>query len=116
MRFRPANIRVINRRASSSAVIGSVVQPEVLKAHQREPCSRYAARQGYSQCQNGARRARVRFAAPNSGAPLPAPRRSGQAQYATGGSGGNTLTVAGMGQKGKTVSSGGLTISLSYSY
>ena len=28
-----------------------------------------------------------------NGAPLPAPRRSGQAKYATGGSGGNTYTV-----------------------
>jgi hypothetical protein len=36
MRFRPANIRVIHRRASSSTVIGPAVRTEVLKAHQRE--------------------------------------------------------------------------------
>jgi len=36
MRFRPANIRVINRRASSSAVIGSALPTRVLKTHQRE--------------------------------------------------------------------------------
>lgn len=36
MRFRPANISVINRRASHWAVIGPAVQ-NLLKAHQREP-------------------------------------------------------------------------------
>ena len=36
MRFRPANIRVINRRASSEAVIGPAVQNPLLKAHQRD--------------------------------------------------------------------------------
>jgi hypothetical protein len=36
MRFRPANIRVINRRASFWAVIGSAVQNRRLKAHQQE--------------------------------------------------------------------------------
>ena len=35
MRFRPANISVINRRASHWAVIGPAVQ-NLLKAHQRE--------------------------------------------------------------------------------
>ena len=35
MRFRPANISVINRRASSPAVIGPAV-PNLLKAHQQE--------------------------------------------------------------------------------
>ena len=35
MRFRPANISVINRRASSEAVIGPAVQ-NPLKAHQRD--------------------------------------------------------------------------------
>src|SRR5215510_7760784 len=35
--------------------------------------------------------ARVRFAAPKTGAPLPAPRRSGPMGTATGGSGGNTI-------------------------
>jgi len=36
MRFRPANISVINRRASSEAVIGPAVQNPLLKAHQRD--------------------------------------------------------------------------------
>ncbi len=36
MRFRPAHISVINRRASHWAVIGPAVQ-NLLKAHQREP-------------------------------------------------------------------------------
>src|SRR5262249_36747967 len=36
MRFRPANIRVINRRASSSTVIRPAVRIETLKAHQQE--------------------------------------------------------------------------------
>jgi hypothetical protein len=35
LRFRPANISVINRRASHSAVIGPAVQ-NLLKAHQRD--------------------------------------------------------------------------------
>jgi len=35
--------------------------------------------------------ARVRFAAPKTGAPLPAPRRSGHPQAATGGSDGNMI-------------------------
>jgi len=36
LRLRPAYISVINRRASSSAVIGAAVQPRKLQAHQRE--------------------------------------------------------------------------------
>ena len=36
MRFRPANIRVINRRVCSFAVIGPAVQTQTLKTHQRE--------------------------------------------------------------------------------
>jgi hypothetical protein len=36
MRFRPANISVINRRACSETAIGPAVQ-NLLKAHQREP-------------------------------------------------------------------------------
>jgi len=35
MRFRPAHISVINRRASAQAVIGPAVQ-DLLKAHQRD--------------------------------------------------------------------------------
>jgi len=44
MRFRPANIRVINRRASSSLSSALLSEPRTLKAHQQEPCSRRAAR------------------------------------------------------------------------
>jgi hypothetical protein len=36
MRFRPANISVINRRASSEAVIVPAVQNPLLKAHQQD--------------------------------------------------------------------------------
>ncbi len=78
MRFRPANIRVINRRDSYSAVIGSAVQTRNAQSPPTGTCSRYAARRRLLECQNGARRARVRFAAPKAGAPLPAARRSGQ--------------------------------------
>ena len=42
---------------------------------------------------------RVRFAAPNCGTPLTAPRRSGQTTPATGGSGGNTSPRAAPRQK-----------------
>ena len=78
MRFRPANIRVINRRDSYSAVIGSAVQTRNAQSSPTGTCSRYAARRRLSECQNGARKARVCSAAPKAGAPLPAPRRSGQ--------------------------------------
>jgi hypothetical protein len=89
MRFRPANISVINRRASYWAVIGPAVQnPNPLKAHQRDhvpdppPVDALSVPERCSP-------SRVRFAAPNSGAPLTAARRSGQMAIATGGSGGN---------------------------
>jgi hypothetical protein len=36
LRFRPANIRVINRRVSSSLLSALLSKPETLKAHQRE--------------------------------------------------------------------------------
>ena len=87
MRFRPANISVINRRASSAAVIGPAVQ-NLLKAHQRDhvpappPVDLVPVPERCSP-------SRVRSAAPHSGAPLTAPRRSGQMAIATGGSGGN---------------------------
>jgi hypothetical protein len=55
MRFRPANIRVINRRASSSAVIGSAVQTVTLQAHQQERVPATPPVEGYGKCQNGAR-------------------------------------------------------------
>ena len=87
MRFRPANISVINRRASSEAVIGPAVQ-DLLKAHQRDHVPApppVAALSVPERCSPS----RVRFAAPNYGAPLTAARRSGQMTIATGGSGGN---------------------------
>lgn len=47
MRFRPANIRVINRRDSYSAVIGSAVQTPTAQGSPTGTCSRYAARRRY---------------------------------------------------------------------
>ncbi len=44
MRFRPANIRVINRRESSSLSSALLSEPGTLKAHQQELCSGRAAR------------------------------------------------------------------------
>ena len=90
MRFRPANIRVINRRVCSSAVIGPAVP--------NKTCLRPTSRNVFPlrrpstilQCQDGAQQSRVRFAAPKSGAPLTAARRPGRIVIATGGSGGNT--------------------------
>jgi hypothetical protein len=89
MRFRPANISVINRRASHWAVIGPAVQnQDPLKAHQQEhvpappPVDAVSVPERCSP-------SRVRCAAPHYGAPLTAPRRSGQMAIATGGSGGN---------------------------
>ena len=90
MRFRPANIRVIYRRVCSSAVIGPAVQ--------NKTCSKPTSGNVFPrrrpstvlQCQNSAQQSRVRFAAPKSGAPLTAARRSGRIDIATGGSGGNT--------------------------
>ena len=93
MRFRPAHISVINRRASAEAVISPAVQ-NLLKAHQREyvpappPVEAVPVPERCSQ-------SRVRFAAPNNGAPLTAARRSGEIVIATGGSGGNMTGVRG---------------------
>jgi hypothetical protein len=78
MRFRPANIRVINRRASSSPVIGSAVQTRRAPSSPAGTCSRYAARRRNVSTPERCSQARVRFATPNYGVPLPAPRRSGQ--------------------------------------
>ena len=89
MRFRPANISVINRRASSEAVIGPAVQNPLLKAHQRDHVPPYAARRNHIAVPERCSHSRVHFAAPNYGAPLTAARRSGQMTIATGGSGGN---------------------------
>jgi hypothetical protein len=88
MRFRPANISVINRRASSEAVIGPAVQNPLLKAHQRDHVPPYAARRNHIAVPERCSHSRVHFAAPNYGAPLTA-RRSAQLVIATGGSGGN---------------------------
>jgi hypothetical protein len=90
MRFRPANIRLINRRVCSWAVLGPAVQN---KARSKPtsgnvfPLRRPSTRNGVPErCSQS----RVRFAAPKSGAPLTAARRSGRNVIATGGSGGNT--------------------------
>ena len=91
MRFRPANIRLINRRASPQAVIGPAVQ-NLLKAHQQEhvpappPVATVPMPQRCSP-------SRVRFAAPHYGALLTAALRSGQVVKATGGSGGNMTSA-----------------------
>ena len=88
MRFRPANIRVINRRVCFWAVIGPAVQNQRSKLTSGnmfppsppvEPdvdARTVLAVKGH-------------FAAPNYGAPLTAAPRSGQLVIATGGSGGN---------------------------
>src|SRR5215471_15919409 len=86
-RFRPANISVINRRASSEAVIGPAVQ-DLLKAHQRDHVPAPPPVEAVSMPQRCSP-SRVRFAAPNYGAPLTTARRSGPMIIATGGSGGN---------------------------
>jgi hypothetical protein len=100
MRFRPANIRVINRRVCSWAAIGPAVQTKTrsrLTSGNVFPLRRPST---------GARvpercsPSRVRFAAPNTGAPLTAARRSGRMDIATGGSGGNT--ARGLRQKNKS--------------
>jgi hypothetical protein len=88
MRFRPANISVINRRDSSEPVIGPAVQNPCSKLTSgimfplRRPSKPFYVPERCS-------RSRVHFAAPNYGAPLTAARRSGQLVIATGGSGGN---------------------------
>jgi hypothetical protein len=77
MRFRPANIRVINRRVCSSAVIGPAVpnktssRPTSRNVFAPEPPS------NVSPLPERCSQSRVRFAAPNSGAPLTAALRSG---------------------------------------
>jgi len=94
MRFRPAYISVINRRASHWAVIGPAVQNPCSKPTNgnmfplRRPSTLYWMPERCSP-------SRVRFAAPNGGAPLTAPRRSGESVIATGGSGGNMKRSSG---------------------
>jgi hypothetical protein len=126
MRFRPANIRVINRRVCSSAVIGPAVQKDQGERNLRflspwespffpqKPqrpngppdttgsSSELTSRNVFppsrpSKVWSMPERcspSRVRFAAPNCGAPLTAARRAGQTVIATGGSGGNTRRPA----------------------
>jgi hypothetical protein len=74
MRFRPANIRVINRRVCSWAVLGPAVQNQRSKLTSGNvfPLRRPSTRVGVPErCSPS----RVRFAAPNNGAPLTAPGR-----------------------------------------
>ena len=94
MRFRPANIRVINRRDSYSAVIGSAVQTRNAQSSPTGTCSRSAARrrslgmpERCSQGKGPLRRAKTRRALACS-----APFRP--AAHATGGSDGNTSASA----------------------
>ena len=94
MRFRPANIRVINRRDSYSAVISSAVQTRNAQSPPTGTCSRYAARrrslgmpERCSQGKGRLRRAKTRRALACS-APFRPP------DHATGGSDGNTSVSA----------------------
>jgi len=111
LRFRPAYISVINRRASAEAVISSVVQKNQGERNLRflsplespffpttGSSSKLTSRNMFppSRPSKGwpmperCSQSRVRFAAPNCGAPLTAPLRSSQTLIATGGSGGIT--------------------------
>jgi hypothetical protein len=80
LRFRPAYISVINRRASAEAVIGSAVQakPKPLPAHQQDVIPPKPPIGALLEVPERCSQARVRYAAPNPGAPLPAARRSGE--------------------------------------
>ena len=100
MRFKPANIRVINRRESSSLSSALLSEQPTLKAHQQERVPATPPVEDAA-CQTGAHSARVRYAAPQTGAPLPAPRRSGPVIYTTGGSGGNTSALLSTPEKRK---------------
>jgi hypothetical protein len=113
MRFRPANIRVINRRVCCWAVIGPAVPKgqgernlrflsplespffpprgsELTSGNVFPPSRPSRLRWMPERCSSS----RVRFAAPNCGAPLTSARRSGETVIATGGSGGNTRRPA----------------------
>ena len=79
MRFRPAYISVINRRASFPAVIGTAAVRKTAPGSPAGTCSPCAAHRFRARCQNGARRQGFAAPRPQAGAPLPAPRRSGQA-------------------------------------
>ena len=90
MRFRPANIRVINRRVSSWAVLGPAVQNQERSKHTNGNVFPLRRPSKLRWMPERCSPSRVRFAAPNCGAPLTAPLRSGQTLIATGGSGGIT--------------------------
>ena len=90
MRFRPANIRLINRRVCTWAVVGPAVPNQTRSKPTsgnvfplRRPSTGPWVPERCSQ-------SRVRFAAPKGGAPLTTARRSGRNFITTGGSGGNT--------------------------
>ena len=103
MRFRPANIRVINRRESSSLSSARLSEQVNAQGSPAGTCSRYAARRRCSSMPERCSTARVCYAAPNSGAPLPSPRRSGRLGLATGGSGGNTSAPSSTPEKKRPV-------------
>ena len=108
MRFRPANIRVINRRVGALAVTRAAVQTKTAQGSPAGTCSRYAARRRCRSMPERCSTARVRSAVPNTGAPLPSARRSGTLGFATGGSGGNTSRLASTRKrKGRFTSFGG---------
>ena len=96
MRFRPANIRVINRRVQDPAAIGTAVPSGTpfLQAHQQErvpappPIRIWVNARTVLAGKGSLRRA-------EDGAPLPAARRSGGKTLAMGGSGGNTYRSSG---------------------
>jgi hypothetical protein len=109
MRFRPANIRVINRRVYSWLSSALLSQRAKGKRNLRflSPLESPFFPQRGSKLTSGnvfppsrpsklgsmperCSTSRVRCAAPNCGAPLTSPRRSGGMVIATGGSGGNT--------------------------
>ena len=78
MRFRPAYISVINRRASALAVVGPAVQDRTSRLTKQERVPAGAAHPCSAIMPERCSQARVRFAASNPAAPLPAARRSGQ--------------------------------------
>ena len=125
MRFRPANIRVINRRVCSWAVIGPAVPKTKGERNLRflSPLESPFFPQRGSELTSGnvfppsrpsqlrwmperCSTSRVRCAAPNSGAPLTTARRSGRTFITTGGSGGNTSRPRPK-EKGRLPSCGG---------
>ena len=74
LRFRPAYISMINRRASSSAVIGSAVHAETSRLTSRNVFPPEPPIEVRSHCQNGARR--QGFALPRQKTARPCPLRA----------------------------------------